>query len=138
MAPLAVQDFGDARDVLFEHAQRVRIGDHQRGDVFIHRARQRFHVHHAALVGLDILHRVAGHGGGGGIGAVRRIRNQQFLAGIAARFEQRANQQNTGEFTVRAGGRLQRDCVHAGDLARGFFSSVPITSRMPCESDSGW
>ena len=28
-----VQNFGHARDVIFEHAERVRVGDHQRGHV---------------------------------------------------------------------------------------------------------
>ena len=41
---LRVQDLGHVDDVLFEHAERVGIGHHQRGDVFIHdavRARSR-------------------------------------------------------------------------------------------------
>ena len=47
--------------------------------------------------------------------------NQDFLARVAALFEQRANQQDAGEFAVRAGRGLQRDRVHAGDLGeRGF------------------
>ena len=116
-----VQDFRDARDVLFEYAERVGIGDHQRGDVFIHRARERFHIHHAALVRLDIFHLVSGHRRRGGIGAVRGIRDQEFLARIALRFEQRADQQNPGELAVRAGGRLQRDRIHAGDFGENRF-----------------
>ena len=56
-----------------------------------------------------------------GIGAVRGIGNQDLLARIAALFEQRADQQDAGQFAVRAGGGLQRDGVHAGDFGqRGF------------------
>ena len=85
MRALRVQDLSDARDVFLEHAERVGIGDHQRGDVFIHRARERLDIHHAAFVRFDIFHRVAGHGGGGGIGAMRGIRDQKLFAGIALR-----------------------------------------------------
>ena len=120
-----VQDFGDARDVFFEHAERVGIGDHQRGDIFVDGARERFDIHHAAIVGLDVLHRVAGHGGGGGIGAVRGIRNQKLLARIALRLKQRADQQDAGELAVRAGGGLQRDGVHAGDFGEHAFRASP-------------
>ena len=77
------------------------------------------------LVRLDVLDRVAGDRGGGGIGAVRRIGNQNLLARIAALFEQRADQQDAGELAVRAGGGLQRDGVHAGDLGERGFERAP-------------
>ena len=41
-----------------------------------------------------------------------------FLRGLPLRFEQRANQQNARQFAVRAGRRLQRDRVHAGDFGK--------------------
>ena len=47
-AALGVHDVGDLVDLLLEHAQRVGIGQHQRGDVFIHLRCQRGHIHHAA------------------------------------------------------------------------------------------
>ncbi len=116
-------------DVFFEDAQRVGIGDHQRGDVFIHGARERFDIHHAAIVGLDVLHFVSGHGGGGGIGAVRGIGDQELLARIALRLKQRADQQDAGEFAVRAGGGLQRDGVHAGDFGEHALPAFAMTSQ---------
>ena len=74
---------------------------------------------------LDVLDRVAGDGGGRGIGAVRRIGNQDLLARIAARFEQRADQQDAGQLAMRAGRRLQRHGVHAGDLGERVFEAAP-------------
>ena len=56
------------------------------GDVFVDDVLQRFQIDHAAVVRLDVLDRVAGHRGRRGIGAVRRIRNQDLLARIALRF----------------------------------------------------
>ena len=78
---LGVQELRDASNVLFENAERVRIRDHQRRDVVIHRACERFQIHHAALVRLDVFHRISGHARSRRIGAVRRIRDQQPLAG---------------------------------------------------------
>ena len=64
------------------------------GDIFVHRARERFDVHHAARVGLDVFDRVSGHVRGGGVGAVRGIGNQQLLARIALRL--RAARESSG------------------------------------------
>ena len=118
---LLVQDFGHADDVVLEDAERVRVGHHEGGDVAGHQLFQRAEIDAAGLAGLDVLHRVAGDGGGGRIGAVGRIRNQNLLARVAAFFEQRANQQDAGEFAVRSGRGLQRDRVHAGDLGQRRF-----------------
>ena len=49
---LGVQDLGDLVDVLLEDAERVRIGDHQRGDIFGHLRFERGDVDHAACVRL--------------------------------------------------------------------------------------
>ena len=77
----------------------------------------------AGFAGLDVLHRVTGDGRGRGIGAVGGIRNQNLLARIAALFQQRADQQDAGEFAVRAGRGLERDRVHAADLGQGRFQA---------------
>ena len=52
---------------------------------------------------------------------MRRIRDQKLFARIALRLKQRADQQNTGELAMRARRRLQRDCVHAGDLSQDLL-----------------
>ena len=122
---LLVQDFGHADDVVFEDAERVRVGDHERGDVVGHELFQGAEVDAAGLAGLDILHRVAGDGGGGRVGAVGGIRNQDLLARVAALFEQRADQQDAGELAVRAGRGLQRDRVHAADFGERRFQASP-------------
>ena len=44
-----------------------------------------------------------------------------FLRGLPWDSRKRAHQQDAGEFAVRAGGRLQRDRVHAGDFEHGLF-----------------
>ena len=88
---LRVQDFRDARDLLFEDAERVGIGEHQRGDIFIDGAGQLVDIHHAERVGFDVLDRIAGHAGCGRVGAVRRIGNEQLLAWMPLRLKQRAD-----------------------------------------------
>ena len=59
------------------------IGDHQRGDVFGDEFAQMIDVDLPARVRPDVFHFVAGDHRGGGIGAVRGVRNQNFLARIA-------------------------------------------------------
>ena len=77
-AALGVHDVGDLVNLLLEHAQRVGIGEHQRGDVFVHLRFERGDIHHAAGVRFQIFDRVADHGRGRGIGAVRGIGNQNL------------------------------------------------------------
>ena len=56
-----------------------------------------------------------------GIGAVRGVRNQNFLARVALRvFQIGANQQQSGQFALRAGGRFERAGVHAGDFGEAI------------------
>jgi hypothetical protein len=118
---LAMQDFGSLDDARFEDAQRVGVGDHQAGHIFRDGFFERGEIQQAVLVGADVLDHVTGDGRSGGVGAVRGIRNQDFLARIALLFEQGADEQDAGQFALRAGGGLQRDGVHAGDFEqRGF------------------
>ena len=77
------------------------------------------------IVGTNVLHRVAGNGRRGGIGAVRGIRNQDLLARVAAGFEQGANQQDAGQFAMRSGSRLEGDGVHAGDFEQRGLETLP-------------
>ena len=46
-AAFGVQNVGDLMNVLLENAERVRIGEHERGDVFVHLRFQRRQIHHA-------------------------------------------------------------------------------------------
>ena len=47
-AAFGVHDVGDLVNVLLEHSQRIGIGEHQRGDVFIHLRFERGDIDHAA------------------------------------------------------------------------------------------
>ena len=75
-------------------------------------------------VRLEVLHLVAADGRGGGIGAVRRVGNEDLAARIALRLMPCANQQDAGELAMRAGGGLQRDGVHAGDVDQAALQQV--------------
>ena len=84
----------------------------------------------AQIVDVDVASRVAGdhhdlhadHAGGGRIGAVGRGGDQAHLAvRLAARGVIAADRQQPGIFALRAGIRLQRDRVIAGDVAQPLF-----------------
>ncbi len=115
-AALGMQNVGNLVDVLLKHAERVGIGQHERGDIFIHLRRERCEIDHAPRVRLQILHGVIHHRSRGGIGSVRGIRNQNFLARIAFGLVIGADHQQAGHLAVRTGGRLQRDRIHPGDF----------------------
>ena len=71
----------------------------------------------------------AGHAGGGRIGAVRGGGDQAHLAvRLAARGVIAADRQQPGIFALRAGIRLQRDRVIAGDVAQPLFQ--PLEQRV--------
>ena len=67
---------GDLGDVLAEHAQRVRVGEHQAGDPLVELGAQILEVHSPPLVRRHLDHLVAGHRHRGGIGAVRGVRGE--------------------------------------------------------------
>ena len=52
---------------------------------------------------------------------MRRIRDQHLLARVAAARQIGANQQQAGQFALRAGGGLQRGGVHAGDFEQALL-----------------
>ena len=119
-----VHDLGNFVDLLLEDAQRVRVGEHERRDIFIHLRGQRSYVHHALSIGFQILDRIANHGCRRGIGAMRGIGDQDFLARSALRLVVGANHQKSREFAMRPGGGLQRDGVHTGDFGEAFAQSL--------------
>ena len=123
-APRCVQDVGNFRDARFENAQRGGIGDHQCRDVVGDEFAQFLHVNLAMRFGLDVLDLVAGNHCRGRIRAVRGIWNQNFFACVALLFQIRANQQQAGQFSLRAGCGLQRDGVHPGDFQQAVFQQL--------------
>ncbi len=124
-----MQNLCNARDLALEHAQRRGIGQHQRGGVFVHLPLQRLQVNAALGVRLQILHLVATDGRRRRVGAVRGVRDDHLLARVALRLVPRTNQQNAGELAMCTRSRLQRDCVHAGDLDQTLLQQVDHFER---------
>ena len=70
----------------------------------------------SSLTGIS-LHDAAAHRGGRRIGAVRRLRHDDFVAReIAARAVIGADHRDAGELAVRAGHRRERHALHARDF----------------------
>ena len=93
---------GDVGDALYEQAERVGVGDHQPGDVVVERILQRGEVEAAVCAGGHGTRPVAGHGGGGRVGAVRRIGHQHGGALAACRRVESADDQRAGKLAVGA------------------------------------
>ncbi len=94
----------------------------------------------AQIVDVDVAARVAGdhhdvharHAGGGRVGAVRGGGDQADLAvRLAARGVIGADGQQPGIFALRAGVRLQRDRVIAGDVAQPLFKPLRTARDSP-------
>ncbi len=103
-------------NLLLEHSQSVGIGQHQRGDIFIHLRRQCRNVHHALRIRFQILHGVIHHSRRCRIRTVRRIGDQNFLSRPSLRVVIGANHEQSRHLAVRTGGGLQCNRVHASDL----------------------
>ena len=111
-----VDDVRDLLDVLVEQSERVRVGEHQAGDVVARLGLEVLEVDAAARVGADLHDLVAGHRHRRRVGAVRGVGRQHLGARLAAVLVVGARQQHAGELAVRAGARLQRDVRQPGDL----------------------
>ena len=119
-----MQNLRGFRDALLENAERRGIGDHERRDIAIDDLPQLLDIDLAARVRANIFHFVAGDHRGGRIGAVRRIRDQNFLARIALALQISANQEQPGQFTLRAGAGLECHRVHAGDFEQAVLQDL--------------
>ena len=128
-AALSVQNLGDLVDLLLEDAQRVGVGEHERGDIFVHLRCERGDVDHAAGVRLQILDGIVHHGSGRGIRAMGGVWNQDSLARIALRLVISPHHQQAGHFAVRTGGGLQRDRIHAGDFDQALAQGLDDVQR---------
>ena len=121
---LGVENVGDLVDLALEDANRRRVGQHQRRGLFVHLPRQRFEIDAALGIRLEVFDLVAADGRGCGIGAMRGVGDQDLLARVALRLVPRADEQDAGEFAMRAGRGLQRDGVHAGDLDQAALQQI--------------
>ena len=98
-------------DVVFVDAVGGRVGDHDRGDVLavgVEFGAQIVEVDVAAVAGAHHDDLQAGQDRGGGVGAVRRLRDQaDAAAGVAARVVIGADGQQARQFSLRSGVGLQ-------------------------------
>ena len=113
-----VDDRGDLGDVLVEEPERVRVGEHQAGDLVGRLRAQVVDVDAAALVGGDLDRLVAGHRHRRRVGPVGGVGGQHLGPLLAAILVVGAGEQQPGELAVRAGRRLQADVRKAADLAQ--------------------
>ena len=107
-------------DLVLEDAERRRVGDHQRRHVRAERRAQRLQVDPATLVGGNGDRRVADHGGGRRVRAVRAVRHQHLgaLLALAGGPMVGACHEQPGQLAVGPGRRLEADRGEAADLAQ--------------------
>ena len=123
LAARVVHQGAQLGDGLLVHAVRRRVGDHDRGQVVARAARPwpagRPGRPSPSSRRLDHDDPHAGHHRAGGVGAVRAGRDQADVAvALAVRPVVGADRQQPGQLALRAGVRLQRHRVVAGDLGQ--------------------
>ncbi len=122
---MLVHQFADLDHVVFEHAVRRRVSDHDRGEVlamFFALRLQVVDVDIAAFRGADDDDLHPRHLRRGRVGAVRRGRDHADIAvALAAAFVVRLDREQARIFTLRARVGLQRDRVVAGAGAKHLF-----------------
>ena len=132
-APGLVDQPGDLQNVLVENAHGVGIGQHQPRHIVSQHRLQSLQIHAAVGGGGDVHHLIAAHSGGGGIGAVGAVGNDDLGAlMIAPCIVVLLDQQHAGELAVSAGGGLEGHAVHAGDLAEiaaGGIQHLPASGH---------
>ena len=129
-----LRDFGDAR---FEQADRVGIGDHQRGDVGVEHLLQAFHINEAVGSAGELDHFVTGDDDGGGIGAVGAVGDDDLATRLAVVLDVvGAEHEQRREFALRAGGGLERNGVHAADFGQRL-GEIPLHLQRALTGDGG-
>ena len=107
-ATATVDQISDLIYVLLEQPQRVGIGQHQADNGVVAYLLQRIQIHIPSLVRRDLHDIEAAHAGGSRVGAVGRVRNQDFVAlRLTLVIEIPAHHQHAGHFAVRAGRWLE-------------------------------
>ena len=120
-----MDNLGDLGDVRVEQADGVGVGEHQSRSVLVGGLAQRLDVDAAVGEGRNADDVEASHGGGGGVGAVGGVRNQDVHTAFVSVFLMVFfNQHQTGQLTVCARCRLEGHVVHAGDLAQILSGKV--------------
>ena len=124
-----VDQTGDLGDVLVEDTERVRVGQHQAGDVFIDLGPEVLDIHPALLVGRDLDHFVAGHGHRGRVGPVSGVGGQDLgrvpaLVGVVG-----PGQEQPGQLALGPGRRLEAHGRQSADLGKRFLQQVHQLKR---------
>ena len=109
---------GDLLDVAIEDAERVRVREHQRGDVVVELRAQVVEVHAAVVGRPELDHLVARHRHRGGVGAVRGVGREHLPPMLPARLVVRAREQHARQLALRPRRRLQRHVRQPGDLGQ--------------------
>ena len=124
-----VDDLRDLDNLFLEEPERVGVGEHQRGAVVVDQFREVAHVDQALGVGMNGLNLVPRQRGGGRVGAVRRIGDDDAPAGVATRRVVGVDHQDARELALRAGGGLQRHAIHARHFLQPLFEFIHQTQR---------
>ena len=117
--PAAVMDpLGDLADLAIEQSQRVRVRHHEHCQLVVQLGAQVVQVDQTAVGALDGDRLKAGHPRTGRIGPVRRVGGQDLGSPFAPRAELGGGHHQGGQLAMSSGGRLQRYCGQARNLAQ--------------------
>ena len=116
-APHVVDHLGDLDDLLLEKPQRVRVREHDPGDVGSEDRAEGLPVDETAGVGADRRNGVAAERHRRRVRAVGRLGDDDPAANLAVALVVGAHEEQPRQLPRRAGGRLQRRRRHARDGA---------------------
>ena len=122
-----VEEIRDLRDARLEEAERAGEGEHEGGDAVAVRFEgnpERLEIEVAVGIRGDALDLEAGHSGGGGVGAVRRVRHEDAATGAAVGVVVGAGDQDAGQLAVGAGVGRERDFVQPRNLREQALEAV--------------
>ena len=114
---------GDLGDVLVEQAERVRVGEHQAGDLVVDLGAQVVEVDATAPVRRHLDHLVARHGHRGRVGAVGGVGGKHLGALLAAVGVVGAGEEQPRQLPVGARRGLKADVLEAADLGQGALQA---------------
>ena len=117
-----MDDFGNCRDIGFEQPEGAGICQHQGRGVGADRRPERVQINGSVGVGGDFHHFQATDGGGGRVGAMGRVGDDDGVArGTAVLAVIGLDHQDARQFSVRSGRGLECRGVHARYLHEGPF-----------------